>query len=278
MTTPIFAAQGITNDREHHKTKKQKGRNSHMLNEQTLATLNTLKLFGMAKSFSDKIHHPQSSELSHADFVGLLTQDEKTYRENLRLRKLLKKAKLRHPAAMEDVNYRHPRSLNKQVLLQLADTQWITHARNILITGPTGIGKSWIACALGNLAARSGYTVQYLRAPRLFEILRQSQGDGTHLKALNRLAKIQVLILDDFLLATPTDAERKDLLEIIEDRYAAASVILTSQLPTKEWHAAIDEPTLADAICDRLFHNAYKIELKGNSLRDDNDPKAGPTE
>ena len=246
-----------------------------MLNEQTLDSLNAMKLFGMARSFADKIQHPQSLELSHADFVGILTQDEKSYRENLRLRKLLKKARLRHQAALEDVNYRHPRGLNKQVLLQLSDTQWITHARNILITGPTGIGKSWIACALGNHAARSGFTVQYLRAPRLFEILRQSQGDGTHLKALNRLAKIQLLILDDFLLATPTDAERKDLLEIIEDRYATGSVILTSQLPTKEWHDAIDEPTLADAICDRLFHNAYKIELKGDSLRDGNDKNAG---
>jgi DNA replication protein DnaC len=245
-----------------------------MLNEQTLDSLNAMKLFGMARSFADKIQHPQSLELSHADFVGLLTQDEKSYRENLRLRKLLKKARLRHPAALEDVNYRHPRGLNKQALLQLSDTQWINHARNILITGPTGIGKSWIACALGNHAARSGFTVQYLRAPRLFEILRQSQGDGTHLKALNRLAKIQLLILDDFLLATPTDAERKDLLEIIEDRYASGSVILTSQLPTKEWHDAIDEPTLADAICDRLFHNAYKIELKGDSLRNGNDKNA----
>ena len=246
-----------------------------MLNEQTLDTLNAMKLFGMARSFAEKLQHPQSPELSHADFVGLLTQDEKTYRENLRLRKLLKKARLRHQAALEDVNYRHPRGLNKQVLLQLADTQWIAHARNILITGPAGIGKSWLACALGNHAARSGFTVQYLRAPRLFEILRQSQGDGTHLKALNRLAKIQLLILDDFLLATPTDAERKDLLEIIEDRYATGSVIITSQLPTKEWHEAIDEPTLADAICDRLFHNAYKIELKGDSLREGNDKKAG---
>lgn len=249
-----------------------------MLNEQTLDTLNAMKLFGMARSFAEKLQHPQSPELSHADFVGLLTQDEKTYRENVRLRKLLKKARLRHQAALEDVNYRHPRGLNKQVLLQLSDTQWIAHARNILITGPTGIGKSWLACALGNHAARSGFTVQYLRAPRLFEILRQSQGDGTHLKALNRLAKIQLLILDDFLLATPTDAERKDLLEIIEDRYATGSVILTSQLPTKEWHEAIDEPTLADAICDRLFHNAYKIELKGDSLREGNDKKTGQKE
>ena len=154
-------------------------------------------------------------------------------------------------------------------LLQLSDTAWVSHARNVLITGPTGIGKSWLACALGNFAARSGFTVQYLRTPRLFEILRQAQGDGTHLKALNRLARIQLLILDDFLLAAPTDPERKDLLEIIEDRYASTATIITSQLSTKEWHAAIDEPTLADAICDRLFHNAYKIELKGKSLRED---------
>ena len=252
-----------------------------MLQEQTLQALNDMKLFGMAKSFAERIAHPQNGELTHAEFVGLLVQDEKTTRENRRLRRLLKGAKLRHQASLEDVNYRHPRGLNKQTLLQLADTQWIIHHRNILITGPTGIGKSWLGCALGNLAARSGHTVQYLRTPRLFETLRQSEGDGSHLKALNRLAKTQVLILDDFLLASPTEAERKDLLEIIEDRYATGSTIITSQLPTKEWHEALDEPTLADAICDRLFHNAYKIELKGPSMRKENDgdkpegPKAG---
>lgn len=241
-----------------------------MLNEQTLQTLNTLKLFGMAKSFESKIQQSASSELSHAEFVGLLAQDEKTYRESVRLRKLLKHAKLRHTsAALEDVNYRHPRSLNKQALLQLCETSWIAHARNVLITGPTGIGKSWLACALGNFAARSGFTVQYLRTPRLFEILRQAQGDGTHLKALNRLARIQLLILDDFLLAAPSEPERKDLLEIIEDRYSITATIITSQLPTKDWHQSIDEPTLADAICDRLFHNAYKIELQGPTMRND---------
>ena len=246
-----------------------------MLHEQTLQTLNELKLFGMAKSFAERINHPQNGELSHAEVVGLLVQDEKTYRENQRLRRLLKKAKFKHQASMEDVNYRHPRGLNKQTLLQLVDTQWILHHRNILITGPTGIGKSWIGCALGNLAARCGYTVQYLRTPRLFETLRQSEGDGSHLKALARLARTQVLILDDFLLSSPTEVERRDFLEIIEDRYGIGSTIITSQLATKEWHEAIDEPTLADAICDRLFHNAYRIELKGPSMRNDgNDDKS----
>jgi DNA replication protein DnaC len=260
----IYVAPAITIERK-----------PNMLHEQTLQTLNEMKLFGMAKGFADKAHQSTMSELSHAEFVGLLVQDEKTYRENRRLRRLLKKAKFKHQASLEDVNYRHPRGLNKQTLLQLADTQWILHNRNILITGPTGIGKSWLGCALGNLAARSGYTVQYLRIPRLFETLRQSEGDGSHLKSLNRLAKTQVLILDDFLLASPTEAERRDLLEIIEDRYATGSTIITSQLPTKEWHEAMDEPTLADAICDRLFHNAYKIELKGPSMRKDgNDDKS----
>jgi DNA replication protein DnaC len=240
-----------------------------MLHEQTLQTLNEMKLFGMAKSFAERATHPQNGELSHAEFVGLLVQDEKTYRENRRLRRLLKKAKFKHQASMEDVNYRHPRGLNKQARPQLADTQWISHHRNVLITGPTGIGKSWLGCALGNLAARSGYTVQYLRTPRLFETLRQSEGDGSHLKALARLARTQVLILDDFLLSSPTEPERRDFLEIIEDRYGMGSTIITSQLPIKEWHEAIDEPTLADAICDRLFHNAYKIELKGPTMRND---------
>ena len=166
-----------------------------MLTEQTLSTLNTLKLFGMARGFSERLSHPKTADLSHEEFLGLLVQDEKTYRENLRLKRLLKKAKLKQPAALEDIDYKHPRGLNKQLILELCSAQWITHHRNVLLTGPTGVGKSYIACALGNLAARLGYTVLYLRAPRLFETLLQAKGDGSHLKTLTRLAKVQLLIL-----------------------------------------------------------------------------------
>jgi len=238
-----------------------------MLNEQTLSTLNALKLFGMAKSFTDKISHPTLTDLSHQEFFGLLVQDEKTYRDNLRLKRLLQNAKLKQPASLEDIDYKHPRGLNKQTLLELSSEQWLAHHRNVLLTGPTGVGKSYIACALGNFAARQGHTVLYLRAPRLFETLLQSKGDGTHLKTLTRLSKVQLLILDDLFLTPLNDAERKDLLEIIEDRHHKAPTVITSQCPTKDWHHIIGEPTIADAICDRLLHHSYKIELKGESIR-----------
>ena len=238
-----------------------------MLNEQTLSTLNALKLFGMAKSFSDKLSHPNIADLSHQEFFGLIVQDEKTYRENLRLKRLLANAKLKQPAALEDLDYKHPRGLNKQTILELCSQDWIAHHRNVLLTGPTGVGKSYIACALGNFAARQGHTVLYLRAPRLFETLLQTKADGSHLKTLTRLAKVQLLILDDLFLTPLSDPERKDLLEIIEDRHQKAPTVITSQCPTKEWHHIIGEPTIADAILDRLLHHGYKIELKGDSIR-----------
>ena len=238
-----------------------------MLNEQTLTTLNALKLFGMAKSFSDKLAHPYSADLSHPEFVGLIVQDEKTYRDNLRLKRLLLNARLKQPACLEDLDYKHPRGLNKQTILELSAQDWIAHHRNLLLTGPTGVGKSYIACALGNFAARQGHTVLYLRAPRLFETLLQSKADGSHLKTLTKLAKIDILILDDLFLTALSDTERKDLLEIIEDRHHKAPTVITSQCPIKDWHHIIGEPTIADAICDRLLHHAYKIELKGESIR-----------
>jgi DNA replication protein DnaC len=238
-----------------------------MLDEQTLIILNALKLFGMARGFTERLSNPQHAELSHAEFVGLLAQDEKTYRENQRLKRLLRNAKLRQQAAMEDLDYRHPRGLNRQVMLELATTQWVSNHRSVLLSGPTGVGKSYIACALGNLAARAGYTVLYLRAPRLFETLGQARGDGSHLKTLSKLAKVQLLIVDDLLLTPMSDLERKDLLEIVEDRYGSAATVITSQCPIKHWHQQIGDPTLADAICDRLLHHCYKIELKGESIR-----------
>jgi DNA replication protein DnaC len=238
-----------------------------MLNQTTVADLNAMKIFGMARSLPQRLEDPKQSDLSHGEFVGLLVADEKTYRENQRLKRLLKNAKLRQQAALEDIDYHHPRGLTKQTMLELANAQWLTAGRNVLLTGPTGVGKSYIACALGNLAARSGHAVLYLRAPRLFESLQQSRGDGSHLRALARLARAQLLVIDDFLLTPMSDVERKDLLEIIEDRYGNAATVLTSQCPVKEWHAAIGDPTLADAICDRLLHNAYKIELRGESIR-----------
>ncbi|HBH97355.1 MAG TPA: AAA family ATPase, partial [Candidatus Omnitrophica bacterium] len=223
-----------------------------MLHEQTITILNQLKLFGMARSFAERIMDAKHAELDHAEFVGLLAQDEKTHRESQRLKRLLKNAKLRMQACLEDVDYRHPRGLEKAVVRELASARWIEARRNILITGPTGIGKSYLGNALGNQAARTGHTTLYIRAPRLFESLHQAQGDGTHLRVLDRLAKAQVLIIDDFLLTPLSETERKDMLEIVEDRYQAGPTVVTSQCPLKQWHEGIGDPTLADAILDRL--------------------------
>lgn len=238
-----------------------------MLNEQTVAVLNSMKLFGMAQSLPQRLADPKQAELSHSEFAALLTQDEKIHRDNRRLARLLKNAKLKQQAAVEDIDYRHPRGLVRQAMMELANGAWIEAGRNVLITGPTGVGKSYIACALGNLAARAGHPVLYARAPRLFESLHQARGDGSHLKALTRMGKVQVLIIDDFLITPLAVAERKDFLEIIEDRYGSAATVITSQCPLKDWHEAIGDPTLADAICDRLMHNAYKFELRGESIR-----------
>jgi len=221
----------------------------------------------MAKSLEERLSDSKAASLSHDEFVGLLVQDERLYRDNLRLHRLLKKAKLRQEASLEDIDYGVSRGLNQQVMLELANPQWIPAHRNVLITGPTGVGKSYIACALGNAAARAGYTVLYMRAPRLFESLQQSRGDGSHLKALARLSRVQLLIIDDFLLTQLADYERRDLLEVIEDRYQAGATVIASQCPIKDWHPNIGDPTLADAICDRLLYNAYKIEMKGDSMR-----------
>jgi len=238
-----------------------------VLNQQTISILHSLKLHGMAESFEKRLSDPNQASLSHDEFVGLLVQDEKLYRDNLRLRRLLKKARLRQEASMEDIDYTAPRGLNRQVMLELANPEWVPAYRNVLVSGPTGVGKSFIACALGNAAARAGYTVLYVRAPRLFETLQQSHGDGSHLKALARLSRVQLLIIDDFLITPLSDSERRDLLEVIEDRYQAAATIIASQCPIGEWHPNIGDPTLADAVCDRLLHNAYKIEMRGDSMR-----------
>lgn len=238
-----------------------------MLDEMTLTTLNALKLFGMANNLPSRLTDAKQADLSHAEFVGLLVQDEKTYRDNKRLKRLLKNARLKQEASLEDIDYRHPRGLQKQALLELGNTGWIDGNRNVVLTGPTGVGKSYIACALGNYAARTGNTVAYTRAVRLFDTLQQARADGSHLRLMQKYNKARVLIVDDFLIAPLSDTARMDFLELIEDRSGAGATVITSQCPIKEWHPSIGDPTIADAICDRLLHNAYKIELHGDSMR-----------
>ncbi len=238
-----------------------------MYDEQTVNTMQSMKLFGMARGFQERLGSPQHAELSHAEFVGLLVDDEKTHRENLRLKRLIRNAKFKQQAALEGIDYKHPRGLTKQAIAEVSTPQWIAAHRNILITGPTGVGKTYLACAFGNLAARAGFTALYVRAPRMFEILQQSKGDGSHLKTIEKFGKVQLLIIDDLLLTPLSDPERRDLMEIIEDRYSAVSTVIASQCPTKDWHQNIGDPTIADAICDRLLHNAYKIALKGDTIR-----------
>jgi DNA replication protein DnaC len=238
-----------------------------MLNEPTVAKMEQLKLFGMAKSFRDLLGNKEHSSLTHPEFMGLLIDAETTYRENVKLKRLLVYAKLKQQACLENINYSATRGLHKRTIIELSQCGWAEHKQNILISGPTGIGKSYIACALGNGACRKGYSVFYIRAPKLFTLLFQARADGSYLKFLAKLSRFTVLIIDDMGLAPMSDPERKDFLEIVEDRNLTASIIVTSQLPIKDWYQIIGDPTIADAICDRLLHNAYKIEMDGDSLR-----------
>ena len=238
-----------------------------MLVEQTLEKLDAMKLNGMAKALRRWLEQPTDKELAPADLVGLLVDAEWLYRENKKLQPRLQNAKLRQQACLEDIDYSHARGLSKAVVLELATSRWVHSNQNVLLTGPTGVGKSFLACALGQKACREGYSVVYRRASRLFDELAQARADGTYPHVLKRLAKAQVLILDDFGLEPLGAAQRKELLEVLEDRYQLSSTVVTSQLEPKDWHAVIGDATLADAICDRLVHNAHRLKLGGESIR-----------
>lgn len=238
-----------------------------MLNHPTLDKLQTLRLTGMVKALSEQMHMPDIADLSFEERLGLLVDREMTERHDRRLQTRLRQAKLRLNASLEDIDYRHPRGLDKSLMLSLASCQWVRDRRNILLTGPTGIGKTWIACALGHAACRGGYTTRYLRLPRLLHELPIAKGDGRYPKLMASLAKTDVLILDDWALAKLNDDHRRDVLEVLEDRHDRRSTLVSSQFPLEHWHEAIGNPTLADAILDRLVHNAYKIILQGESMR-----------
>ena len=238
-----------------------------MLQHPTLDKLNALKFTGMARALAEQMDMPDIDQLAFEERLGLLVDREMTERENRRLTSRLRQAKLKHLACIEDIDYRHPRDLDRALITSLADNQWVAKHRNILITGPTGIGKTWIGCALAHKACRDGYRARYLRLPRFLQELPIAKGDGTYPKLLTRLARIDVIILDDWGLSKLTAEQRRDLLEILEDRYDRRSTIVTSQQPVDQWHAIVGDATLADAILDRLVHNAYRIHLKGESMR-----------
>ena len=227
-----------------------------MLRHPTLEKLSTLRLTGMVTALQEQLQLPDMGSLSFEERLGLLVDRELTDRENRRLQSRLRQAKLRQAATLEDLDYRVPRGFDKPLLTTLATTQWVRDHHNVLITGPTGVGKPWLACALAHAACRQGYRVQYIRFPRLWRELAIARGDGRYPKLLATLAKLDLLVLDDFGLAPLTDDHRRDFLELLEDRHGTRASIVTSQLPLEHWHAVICEPTLADAILDRLVHNA----------------------
>ncbi|MGC8756809.1 MAG: IS21-like element helper ATPase IstB [bacterium] len=238
-----------------------------MLNNPTIDKLYGLRLMGMAKAYEEQTQMREINELDFEQRFGLLVDREMTERQNRRLTNRLKFAKLRLNASFEDIDLRSQRGLDKHLLLKLGSCEWIKDHQNVLLTGPTGIGKSYIACALANSACRQGYKALYQRLPRLFEELGIAKGDGRYNKLLTTFSKIDLLVLDDFGLSKLTEHQCRDLLEIMEDRHGLRSTIVTSQLPVKNWHDVMMDPTIADAILDRLVHNAYKIELTGESMK-----------
>ena len=241
-----------------------------MLAHPTLDQLNALGLYGLAKGFKELEHKPEVRGLDHAEWLGLLLEYELTLRRQKQFETRARVARLRHPASVEDVNYQSPRGLDRALFLKLAACDWIAERRNLLITGASGLGKSWLACALGHKACRDNRSVQYHRVPRLFEALALARGDGRYGRLLKTIGRVQLLILDDWGLSVLNPSERRDLLEILDDRHGRASTIVTSQIPVEHWHDVIGDPTLGDAILDRLVHNAHRLQLSGESMRKQN--------
>ena len=238
-----------------------------MLHHPTLDKLQQLKLTGMRRALQDQAAMPEIAAIPFEERLGLLVDRELTERDNRRLQMRLRTAKLKQNTALEDIDFKSPRGLDRALILKLADCDWVAAHLNVLITGPTGVGKTWLACALAHKACREGYSALYARLPRLLQELDLGRADGRYAKVMRQLSKTEVLVLDDWGLATLTDQHRRDLLEIMDDRYNLRATLVTSQLPVTHWHEAVGDPTLADAILDRVVHNAYKINLSGNSMR-----------
>ena len=238
-----------------------------MLNEQTLDKLHILKLSGMAEAFKEQLQQPSLHSVSFEERFGMMVDRQWTWKEDCRMKRLLKEAKLKIQACVEDIDYKSPRGMDRSVMMSLNSCDWIKKHQNILLTGPTGVGKTFLACALAHKACREGYRAFYIRAPKFFYHLALSRADGSYGKLMNQLSKTNLLVLDDLGLSPMTDPERRDLLEVIEDRHARASTIVTSQLPVEHWHENIGDPTLADAILDRLIQSYGDVGAKGNNNR-----------
>lgn len=238
-----------------------------MLAHPTIESLKNLRLSGMAKALENQFNQPQIESMSFEERLGLIVDCEVCDRETRRLQTRLRNAALKQEASVENIDYKASRGIDKKLILTLANCQWTKLHRNVLIVGATGTGKTYLACALAHKVCLEGSTVYYARLPRLLPELALARGDGSYCKKMKQLAKVSLLLLDDWGLAPLTDEQRRDLLEILDDRHEKSSTIVTSQLPIKLWHEAIGDKTLADAILDRLVHNAYRLELKGDSMR-----------
>jgi DNA replication protein DnaC len=229
--------------------------------------LEKLRFFGMLNALDEQMQMPDIGKLSFEDRLGLLVDREMTERENRRLKTRLRKAKLRQNACVQDVDFRHPRKLDKTLFMHLADCRWLKERNNVLIIGPTGVGKTYLGCALAHKACCHGYSAAYFRLPKMLHELSIAKADGRYDKILKALSRTDLLVIDDWGLSKFVKEQRLDLLEILEDRHGLRSTLVTSQLPVKHWHETVADPTLADAILDRLVHNAYKLVLDGDSMR-----------
>jgi DNA replication protein DnaC len=238
-----------------------------MLNEQTFDKLYAMKLIGMAEGFKEQLEQPSFRDLSFEERFGMLVERQWSWKENKRLKRLLKEAKLKLQACVEDIDYRTSRGLEKSVILSLATCNWIRNHQNVLISGPTGVGKTFLACALAQRACREGFRTFYIWSPQLFYDIALARADGNYTTLMRWLSKTHLLAIDDLGLAPLTDTERRDLLEVIEDRNGLGSTLITSQLPIENWHDHIGDRTIADAILDSLVHNAHRLQLKGGSMR-----------
>ena len=238
-----------------------------MLNQQTLDKLYVMKLLGMADGFKEQLQQPSFQDLSFDQRFGMLVDGQWTWKENKRLKRLLKEAKLKLQASVEDIDYKTSRGIEKSVLMNLTSCNWIRNHQNLLISGPTGVGKTFLACAIAQKACRDGFRTLYLRMPQFFYQIALARADGTYGNLMKKFSKTHLLVLDDLGLTSLSDTERRDLLEVIEDRHGVSSTLITSQLPVENWHDHIGDPTIADAILDRIIHSAHRIQLKGGSMR-----------